>query len=119
MLYVLALSDFGIQWYFNEWMFIHNGESRETIFQAYFAAINELIWLLLVGNICVYLGSVLADALLVSLFTPHRLDLWGSDMAVLLPLESFTTCDLTPITSPFRGNRLRFLEILDARSKDK
>lgn len=68
MLYIMVITQLGLQWFIVKKAFVNNGESRESIFLSY---PDEPWWFILVSDICLYLASVLADVLLVRKTIPH------------------------------------------------
>lgn len=67
LLFALTIGQLGLQWYFVKWIFINNGASRET---SYISTSYPTVpwWFILATEICTYLATVLADALLVREF---------------------------------------------------
>lgn len=88
------------QWYFAKWVFVENGETRKTVFNAVFVVPN---WLTLVNYINYFLTGSLADGLLVRdrfktlCFVLRQFQF--ADMAVLQRLESFTSRHIIAIFS--------------------
>jgi len=62
MLYMLGISQFGIQWYVCWWNFAGNGDTRETVFVSLF---NGPVWTRLGINITSFAMCILADGLLI------------------------------------------------------
>jgi len=62
VLYVLSISQFGIQWYVCCWNFTGNGDTRETVFVSLF---NGPVWTRLAINITSFSMCILADGLLI------------------------------------------------------
>jgi hypothetical protein len=67
VLYLSYVVPNGAQWYLLKWTLVDNGETRQSAFNATFFPLG---WVTLIGDIGIFIQSVLADGLLVRNFHP-------------------------------------------------
>lgn len=65
VLYLLSFVDFIFQWYFLDWAFVANGDTRDSIFGA---SLGGPLWLQAIDQLIQNASIVVADVLLVGLY---------------------------------------------------